>query len=169
MRLFTAPGTARLTSLLEDADGPPLPLVDGAAEAVVPAAGTVTLALAGFGAGPEMAGPEMAEPAESGPARPDDGLAEAAQPGDGPAGAAQRASSRRSRPAGRRLPEPAQPVFSRYWLHGKGPAPAGNLPVAVHLSPGRVALARRPGTPSPRTAPRCGSRSPAVPSRPAGW
>ncbi|HEV3294291.1 MAG TPA: glycoside hydrolase [Streptosporangiaceae bacterium] len=37
-------------------------------------------------------------------------------------------------------PEPAQPVFTRYWLHGKGPAPAGNLPVAVHLSPGRVAL-----------------------------
>jgi alpha-mannosidase len=38
-------------------------------------------------------------------------------------------------------PEPAQPVFTRYWLHGKGPAPAGNLPVAVHLSPSRVALA----------------------------
>jgi len=37
-------------------------------------------------------------------------------------------------------PEPAQPVFTRYWLHGKGPAPAGNLPVAVHLSPGRVAV-----------------------------
>ena len=37
-------------------------------------------------------------------------------------------------------PEPAQPVFTRYWLHGKGPAPAGNLPVAVHLSPGRLAL-----------------------------
>jgi alpha-mannosidase len=37
-------------------------------------------------------------------------------------------------------PEPAQPVFTRYWLHGKGPAPAGNLPVAVHLSPARVAL-----------------------------
>jgi alpha-mannosidase len=35
-------------------------------------------------------------------------------------------------------PEPAQPVFSRYWLHGKGPAPAGNLPVAVHLSPTRL-------------------------------
>jgi hypothetical protein len=33
-------------------------------------------------------------------------------------------------------PEPAQPIFTRYWLHGKGPAPAGNLPVAVHLSPG---------------------------------
>jgi alpha-mannosidase len=36
--------------------------------------------------------------------------------------------------------EPVQPVFTRYWLHGKGPAPAGNLPVAVHLSPGRLAL-----------------------------
>jgi alpha-mannosidase len=36
------------------------------------------------------------------------------------------------------LPEPAQPVFARYWLHGKGPAPAGNLPVAVHLSPPRL-------------------------------
>ena len=31
-------------------------------------------------------------------------------------------------------PEPAQPVYTRYWMHGKGPAPAGNLPVAVHLS-----------------------------------
>nr|MDQ2816299.1 hypothetical protein [Actinomycetota bacterium] len=35
---------------------------------------------------------------------------------------------------------PAEPVYARYWLHGKGPAPAGNLPVAVHLSPTRVAL-----------------------------
>ncbi|HEX9064646.1 MAG TPA: glycoside hydrolase family 38 C-terminal domain-containing protein [Streptosporangiaceae bacterium] len=37
-------------------------------------------------------------------------------------------------------PEAAQPVFTRYWLHGKGPAPAGNLPVAVHLSPARLSL-----------------------------
>jgi len=36
--------------------------------------------------------------------------------------------------------EPAQPVFARYWLHGKGPAPAGNMPVAVHLSPPMVPL-----------------------------
>ena len=42
-------------------------------------------------------------------------------------------------------PEPAQPVFTRYWLHGKGPAPAGNLPVAVHLSPGRIALPEADG------------------------
>ena len=38
------------------------------------------------------------------------------------------------------LPEPAQPVYTRYWLHGKGPAPAGNMPVAVHFSPTRVML-----------------------------
>jgi alpha-mannosidase len=37
-------------------------------------------------------------------------------------------------------PEPAQPIFTRHWLHGKGPAPAGNLPVAVHVSPSRLAL-----------------------------
>ncbi|HXZ63714.1 MAG TPA: glycoside hydrolase family 38 C-terminal domain-containing protein [Streptosporangiaceae bacterium] len=36
--------------------------------------------------------------------------------------------------------EPAQPVYARYWLHGKGPAPVGNVPVAVHLFPGTVAL-----------------------------
>ena len=59
-----------------------------------------------------------------------------------PAAAARRAASRRrARPRQARPPEPAQPVFTRYWLHGKGPAPAGNLPVAVHLSPGRIALA----------------------------
>jgi alpha-mannosidase len=42
------------------------------------------------------------------------------------------------------LPEPAQPVFTRYWLHGKGPAPAGNLPVAVHFTPTRVTLGGDP-------------------------
>ncbi|WP_425246484.1 NEW3 domain-containing protein [Streptomyces sp. NEAU-NA10] len=31
--------------------------------------------------------------------------------------------------------EPAQPVHTRYWLHNCGPAPRGNMPVAVHLSP----------------------------------
>jgi hypothetical protein len=45
--------------------------------------------------------------------------------------------------------EPAQPVFTRYWLHGKGPAPAGNLPVAVHLSPDRVALNSPGGADAP--------------------
>jgi hypothetical protein len=31
-------------------------------------------------------------------------------------------------------------VYTRYWLHGKGPAPAGNVPVAVHFGPTRVTL-----------------------------
>jgi hypothetical protein len=42
--------------------------------------------------------------------------------------------------AGSMQAEPVQPVYTRYWLHGKGPAPAGNLPVAVHLSPVGVGL-----------------------------
>ncbi|HEX6681764.1 MAG TPA: glycoside hydrolase family 38 C-terminal domain-containing protein [Candidatus Limnocylindrales bacterium] len=29
--------------------------------------------------------------------------------------------------------EPVQPVYARYWLHNKGPAPTGNQPVSVHL------------------------------------
>ena len=41
--------------------------------------------------------------------------------------------------------EPAQPVHSRYWMHGKGPAPAGNVPVAVHLTPTELALDAGPG------------------------
>jgi len=45
--------------------------------------------------------------------------------------------------------EPVQPVFTRYWLHGKGPAPAGNLPVAVHLSPDRVTLNAPGGADAP--------------------
>ncbi|WP_248964403.1 NEW3 domain-containing protein [Sphaerisporangium perillae] len=31
--------------------------------------------------------------------------------------------------------EPYQPVYTRYWLNNTGPAPVGNMPVAVHLSP----------------------------------
>ena len=58
VRLFTGLGAASLTSLLEDADGAPLPLVDGAAEAPVPIAGLVTLALAALeGDGLTDAGP----------------------------------------------------------------------------------------------------------------
>ncbi|HEV3379857.1 MAG TPA: glycoside hydrolase family 38 C-terminal domain-containing protein [Trebonia sp.] len=47
--------------------------------------------------------------------------------------------------AGYRAAEPAQPVYSRYWLHGKGAAPAGNVPVAVHFTPSRVTLGTEPG------------------------
>ncbi|HEY1704767.1 MAG TPA: glycoside hydrolase family 38 C-terminal domain-containing protein [Trebonia sp.] len=36
--------------------------------------------------------------------------------------------------------EPVSAVYSRYWLHGKGAAPAGNLPVTVSFTPTRVTL-----------------------------
>jgi hypothetical protein len=45
-----------------------------------------------------------------------------------------------------------QPVFTRYWLHGRGPAPAGNMPAAVHLSPGQITLAD-PANQQPRPSP----------------
>jgi alpha-mannosidase len=51
-----------------------------------------------------------------------------------------RTTSRLAADGGPAYAEPVQPVYTRYWLHGKGPAPAGNLPVAVHFSPTRVAL-----------------------------
>ncbi|WP_433797301.1 glycoside hydrolase family 38 C-terminal domain-containing protein [Actinoplanes sp. CA-252034] len=37
-------------------------------------------------------------------------------------------------PATERAIEPVQPVFTRYWLHNKGPAPLNDLPVTVHVS-----------------------------------
>lgn len=35
--------------------------------------------------------------------------------------------------------EAAQPLYARYWLHNRGPAPLGGLPAAAHLHPQRVA------------------------------
>ncbi|HKR69664.1 MAG TPA: glycoside hydrolase family 38 C-terminal domain-containing protein [Streptosporangiaceae bacterium] len=105
VRLFTGASAATVTSLLEDNEIQPAGGADGAVTAVVPARGTVTLAIT------------PAQINASGNA----------------AGSLASAS-----------PESAQPVFSRYWLHGKGPAPAGNMPVAVHISPGRLAV--QPGS-----------------------
>ena len=87
--------SARLIDLLEETDGVPLPVTNGAAVVDMPAFGTVTAVL----------------------------RVPAAHPG-------------RAATVGERV----EPVYSRYWLHGTGPAPAGNLPVAVHMSPTRIAL-----------------------------
>ena len=97
VRLAQPISAAWLTDLLEEADGAPLPIADGAVIVDMPAFGTVTLVV--------------------------------------------RASSRVRGRDSLVAVEPVQPVYARYWLHGKGPAPAGNLPVAVHFSPTRVALA----------------------------
>jgi hypothetical protein len=40
--------------------------------------------------------------------------------------------------------EPVQPVSTKYWRHNAGPAPIGNLPVTVHVTPSFLRLA--PGT-----------------------
>lgn len=34
--------------------------------------------------------------------------------------------------------EPAQPLYARYWLHNRGPAPLGGLPAVAHLHPEAV-------------------------------
>ncbi len=34
--------------------------------------------------------------------------------------------------------EPHQPVYSRYWLNNTGPAPRGNVPESVHLTPNLI-------------------------------
>nr|MCW1958162.1 NEW3 domain-containing protein [Mycobacterium sp.] len=39
--------------------------------------------------------------------------------------------------------EPAQPLYARYWLHNRGPAPLGGLPAVAHLHPETVTA--RPG------------------------
>jgi hypothetical protein len=36
--------------------------------------------------------------------------------------------------------EPAGPLYAKYWLHNRGPAPLGGLPLAVHLDPTRAGL-----------------------------
>lgn len=36
--------------------------------------------------------------------------------------------------------EPAQPLYARYWLHNRGPAPLGGLPAVAHLHPPQVSV-----------------------------
>ena len=36
--------------------------------------------------------------------------------------------------------EPAQPLFARYWLHNRGPAPLGGLPAVAHLHPRQLGV-----------------------------
>ncbi|WP_198680377.1 glycoside hydrolase family 38 N-terminal domain-containing protein [Lentzea terrae] len=37
--------------------------------------------------------------------------------------------------------EPVQPICTKYWRHNSGPAPIGNLPVSVHITPSFTRLA----------------------------
>ena len=40
-----------------------------------------------------------------------------------------------------RTPRAAQPLYARYWLHNRGPAPLGGLPAVAHLHPHRLTAA----------------------------
>ncbi|HEX3306841.1 MAG TPA: glycoside hydrolase family 38 C-terminal domain-containing protein, partial [Streptosporangiaceae bacterium] len=82
---------------------------------------------------------DLLEESDDAPLRVEDDTVFVDLPAFGTATVVLRAGSRGPAGAGSGT-EPVQPVYARYWLHGKGPAPAGNLPVAVHLSPVRVAL-----------------------------
>jgi alpha-mannosidase len=112
--------SARLTDPAETTDGAQLDVADGHALVPVSPAGTVTVAIG------------LPEELISRVVAPQTGINRAPEQPfpviSGSAGGSGLAA------------EPVQPVFTRYWLHGKGPAPAGNLPVTVHLSPDRVTL-----------------------------
>ena len=174
VRLFTAPGTARLTSLLEDADGPALPLVDGAAEVAVPAAGTVTLALAGFSAGAPGSEPAgRAGLAGSGMAG--SGMAERdgrERDGREHAAGARRRPARARRRSARARPTGLLPVLAAWQGPGPGREPAGRgapvpRPGRARRRPGRR---RRPAAAHRRRRPRAGQRvgDPRRPARPGG-
>ena len=128
---------AQVTDLTERGGGPAVEVAEGRALVAVPPAGLVTIAAMTPEAPAHqplpVISPEVARqtginqaPAEPFPVK------SGGEPAAPPPGA-----------------EPVQPVFSRYWLHGKGPAPAGNLPVAVHLSPDQVTLNAPDGADSP--------------------
>ena len=124
---FPGVSAAWLTDLLEESDGAPLRVANDTVFVDLPAFGTVTC----WSGGTIPPRPPLLFPGDPSP----DPLGRDPSPqtplgGDCP-------SPRARRPAG----AGPWPVYARYWLHGKGPAPAGNLPVAVHFSPVRVALA----------------------------
>ncbi|HEY0717096.1 MAG TPA: glycoside hydrolase family 38 C-terminal domain-containing protein [Streptosporangiaceae bacterium] len=120
VRLRGGIAAAHLTDLLEAQDGPALAIEDEDVLVDLPPFGTVTAVM--WPVVPPAAGLQGEPPVPHGTTNL---LAQTSVPDGTLAG----------------LLEPAQPVYSRYWLHGKGPAPAGNLPVAVHISPRLSGLA----------------------------
>jgi len=137
LRLRGGIASAHLTDLLEERDLGPLPVRDDHAVVDLPPFGTVTAVVRPLV--PPATAADTEPPVPQGTTNL---LAQTAVPDGTLAG----------------LPEPAQPVYGRYWLHGKGPAPAGNLPVAVHISPRLSGL--RLGGPAP------GGAAPGEPAAP---
>jgi hypothetical protein len=122
--------SAWLTDLLEESDGAPLPVEDGAVVVDMPAFGTVNVLVSTSRGGAASRGDDPPGPPRSwGELSPQTPLGGDKSPQTDLA------------PLAPLAPLAVEPIYARYWLHGKGPAPVGNLPVAVHFSPVRVALA----------------------------
>jgi hypothetical protein len=142
VRLGSGAGTvsAWLTDLLEESDGAPLPVEDGTVIVDMPAFGTVNVLVSTSRGGSASRGDDPPGPPRSwGEPSPQTPLG-----GD-------------KSPQTVLAPLAVEPIYARYWLHGKGPAPVGNLPVAVHFSPVRVALAEPGETVALRLTVGCGA------------
>jgi alpha-mannosidase len=143
---------AWLTDLLETSRGAGLEVSDDTITVDVPAFGTVTLCVSPGGAiPPKPASPGGAippKPASPGGAIPPKPplLMEGNLPPHTPSGA----------PQGPDYASPPETHYARYWLHGTGPAPLGNLPVAVHVTPTRVALSSADDSATVRVSVACG-------------
>jgi len=143
---------AWLTDLLEESDGAPLPVQDGTIFVDMSAFSTVTVLVRGDDpprpprswGDPSPQTPLGGDPSPQTPISPQVPLALqvplASQTPLGPQVPLAPQAPLGGDPASQ-TPLGVQPVYARYWLHGKGAAPAGNLPVAVHFSPVRIALA----------------------------
>ena len=142
IRLAGEVSAAWLTDLLEESDGAPLPVENGTIFVDMPAFSTVTLLVRGDApprplrswGEPSPQTPLGGDPAPQTPISPQVPLTPQIP-------LASQTPPATQVPLASQTPLGVQPVYARYWLHGKGPAPAGNLPVAVHFSPVRVALA----------------------------
>ncbi|WP_217176610.1 NEW3 domain-containing protein [Streptomyces sp. AC495_CC817] len=125
------PVRARVTGPAAWAGGRRADVLERPGEALVPGAdGALELDLTGFEVATVLASPVAAAP----PVRA--AGTSCGAPGDGsPTEQLPPACTPPGEGSGVAAHEPAQPVHTRYWLHNSGPAPRGNMPVAVYLSP----------------------------------
>ncbi|MDX2937273.1 NEW3 domain-containing protein [Streptomyces ipomoeae] len=127
------PVRARVTGPLAWADATRADVLENPGEALSPDGG-VDLGLTGFEVATVLATPQDAHPTVSPPD---------ARPAVSPQDAHPVADPQDTQPApgpGIAAHEPAQPVHTRYWLHNSGPAPRGNMPVAVYVSPSALTV-----------------------------
>jgi alpha-mannosidase len=130
--------SAWLTDLLEESDGAPLPVEDGTVAVDMPAFGTVNVLVSVSSA--SRGGDPPRPPRSWGELSPQTPLGGDKSPQTVLEPQTPLTPHTPLSPLASQMPL-VEPIYARYWLHGKGPAPVGNLPVAVHFSPVRVALA----------------------------